>query len=358
MIKMEKLVGEKVKNSAFKGQQWIADLIYHEGPYLSLFRGDRRSDLMVLWVDCDNQRDRWVSFDVGGSDLSNYLSGSLSLKELIDQQAEFIFFHTANGERKNSLLKVYRENFPDAYQPSEGSYWDSSLATEDTLSLIKEKVGRYDLGLDGESWYVDDLSSSLKIYRQLYAFHYALSNLARKAIRGAVATALSGLAWRGGFSTVNWYKSLHDITPIMHRLRIKELRYASPGHIALEVIPSVSKDVASAVGKLGDLQTLANSKILYSEIYAFLRKHGLISLDARDIASFTPEVKKTMKANGVFDEISRFLNEIMMLYGVEHAKSELLQAGAEELGLLKAMLGYHRRAIQLAEYVADGSLQL
>lgn len=358
MEKMSKLVGEKVNNSAFKGQQWIADLIYHEGPYLSLFRGDRRSDLMVLWVDCDNRRNRWVSFDVSGSDLSDYLNGNLSLKALIDQQTEFIFFHTTDGERRNSLLKVGQENFPDAYQPSEDSYWNSSLTTEETLSLIKEKVERYDLGLDGESWYVDDLSSSLKIYRQLYAFHYAFSNLAREAVRRAVATTLSGLAWRGGFSTVNWYKSLHNITPIMHRLRIKELQYASPGHITLEVIPSVSKDVASAVGKLGDPEILANSKSLYSEIYAYLRKQGLMSLDARNIVYLNPEEKKIMEVNGVFDRIGEFLNEIMALYGVEHAKSELLRAGAEELGLLKAMLGYHRRAIQLAEYVADGSLQL
>lgn len=359
MAKMMRLAGQSVSMKEFEGADWIADLIYFEGPLLSLFRGAKgHNDVLVLWVDCDDRRDRWVALNIERSDLKQYISQRISLRDLVEKQDSFLFFHTSGTARRSSCRRVGWDSFPNDYLPDTDTLWDKSLATEDALSLIEEEAGEYRILLDGENWYVDDLSKALSAYRQLYAFHYAICYRARNSVKGAVARTLSRLAWKGGFSTVNWFNALAALTPAIHRLRVKEIQYASPGHIGLDALPSVASDLASALFELSDSDNLENAQGIYRETYKFFEKHNLNRIDARNFTDLTDVERKTLEAEGVFDGISLRLDKFLSLYKMQYAKSDLLAAGAEELSLLKAMLSYHRRAVQLARYVEDGSLTI
>ncbi len=345
--------GRRASVRDFGGKDWIADLIYAEGPLLALFKGDRGNDTLILWLDCDRTRNRWVAFDVDRIDLRDYLNQRVSLKQLICKNEELMVFHTNDSSRRSSVKRLKLAEFPQDYMPSDESYWEPSFGTLDANNLIIEAAEEYKLGLDGESWFLDDFSRVTRTYRQLYAFNYAIFQRARSAVRSTVAEKLSTLAWRGGFSTVQWFDALGAVTPSVHRVRVREIRYASPGYIAIDALPSVSRKVADSISRLSSVDDRERVEKHYGDAYKFFSRYGLTKLDLTVKAH-----RERLKVAEVESGVSYFLDYFLKFYGFSKEKEDLLSAGAVELSLLKAILSYHRRAVQLASYVDEGSLEI
>ncbi|CAD5954631.1 hypothetical protein PCC9214_02779 [Planktothrix tepida] len=126
--------------------QYVADLIYFDGPLLSLFENQSGESYLYCWSDVNAVYNRWLVFRVTKNSLQNYLQGQVSLRDLILNPVDG--FHYAididNDLEVKNTFWVLPENLPDSYVPEEDSYHDPSLLNpergEEDIKLIKNLI--------------------------------------------------------------------------------------------------------------------------------------------------------------------------------------------------------------------------
>ena len=93
-------------------------------------------------------------------------------------------------------------------------------------------AGSYGLRVDG-GWGLLELSEFGRQYVQVYSVIHALAAEAeeRGALENRLRRTLRAFPWRGGWSSVNFFKSLIDAVPDEYAPRIAKIEYASPGSI-------------------------------------------------------------------------------------------------------------------------------
>ncbi|NDV58316.1 hypothetical protein [Bacteroides sp. 519] len=114
----------------------IGDLVYFEGPLLSLYQ-DRYNHLYIFdWVDRDNKCNRWLVYRVTPQVLMQFLKGDLSHYELFEQRGDTYSIDIENSGRllfDSDLLKL--AEVPLIYYPNKDDYFD----IEDCLQYEKIK---------------------------------------------------------------------------------------------------------------------------------------------------------------------------------------------------------------------------
>lgn len=349
---MQRVTGSMARVSALGELTWNADLIAFEGPLLSLFQNDRGKDILVSWLDADDKANRWACFEVHRSLLNDYLRGDVTLLETFqDANRIYVFDVDAKLKRKNVRLVSFSQ-LPEDYVPAPDSYLTSEIATDAVRTLVLEKPSEYRIPIDGE-WYLEELGTVPRLYQQLYSFHYALEYLGRPVIRHKVGHLLSELPWKGGFSTVSLFTGLSNVTPSIHKVRVTELQYASPGHIRLELLPSIASSISKAFARLQDKRNFDWAKEFYSETYKFLEANKLLNVDQRNLKEQLGEAYEPLMS-----EVDGRLTTLLEIFDLTKYKDRLIDAGASEIATLKSMLSYYRRMARLLTYASENLLEI
>nr|WP_156133613.1 hypothetical protein [Massilia sp. JS1662] len=236
----------------------MSDLVFLEGPMLSLYR-DAKDNWLYLWCDTDSKsKERWLLFPVSRVDLISYLKGNETLLELVRTAKKRWFLDYARipqefdegkvTEHQKSFSRELREaddlQLLSDYLPSEDSYFDEELAPN--ISVTRElSPTNFDVPIDG-NWFIKDLDNFSNVYSQLYAFFYCTKPQFMTDIGGRVRRLLEA-PWKGGFSRVNLFDALQKNVPAVHDLKIQKMQYASPGDISIEALESVGASVKNAV---------------------------------------------------------------------------------------------------------------
>ncbi len=131
MKDLQSIEGFMIPKLEFYAQK-IGDLIYHEGPLLSLFLDRDNPDTYYIykWVDCNQKYNRWLISTTNITNLRSFFSKEFSLKELflknpvcflieIDHQ-----LNTANSR----VCSIHA--LPDGYFPGEKSFFNEERYTE------------------------------------------------------------------------------------------------------------------------------------------------------------------------------------------------------------------------------------
>jgi hypothetical protein len=126
--------------------KYIADLIYFEGPLLSVCENEAQETYLYCWSDVNSVYNRWLVFRVTKNSLQDYLLGKVSLRDLILNPVDG--FHYAididNDLEVKNTFWILPENLPDSYIPEEDSYHDPSLLNpeqgEEDIKLIESKI--------------------------------------------------------------------------------------------------------------------------------------------------------------------------------------------------------------------------
>ncbi|HAN73751.1 MAG TPA: hypothetical protein DCQ51_20680 [Planktothrix sp. UBA8407] len=126
--------------------QYVADLIYFDGPLVSLLENESGESYLYCWSDVNSVYNRWLVFRVTKNSLQDYLLGKLSLRDLILNPVDG--FHYAididNDLEVKNTFWILPENLPDSYIPEEDSYHDPSLLNpeqgEEDIKLIESKI--------------------------------------------------------------------------------------------------------------------------------------------------------------------------------------------------------------------------
>jgi hypothetical protein len=336
---MHKLTGVKLTAKSLDNYRHLADLIAFDGPLVSLMSNDAQEEFLLTWIDCSKNANRWLLLDVARANLRRYLLREVSLLEVFHEATSFVAYDNFRGVRKN-IVRISLEDIPADYLPTADSYLTPDIASADAKKLAHSKTIRYSIGLDGEMPLID-LGTFTKLYQQLYSFHYGLEHLDREAVRQIIARNAS--AWTGGRNSVNMFSGLNAVMPSVHRARVTEMEFHSPGHIELELLPVMAKQIHAAVVSLTPSDTFARSAELYSEIYKFFKRHGL---------GFEDDAKQqdTPLPAAVATALTSYVDRLLQLFGWHDYRVQFLSLPMSPLAQLRALLAYYRRLRRLVRY--------
>ena len=129
---MEVLRGNTLEDFPLAGLQKVGDLIYFEGPLLSLFQDQNGRYYIFYWCDTDSEVNRWLVFPVSRADLQAYLDKKKPLRNLLlNSGADPVLAVDIDGalEYKHSV-SIHPLELPESYVPGGDSWWDDSLTSQ------------------------------------------------------------------------------------------------------------------------------------------------------------------------------------------------------------------------------------
>lgn len=347
-MKMPTISGTAIDARTLPTFTWNADLIVFDGPLLSLFRSEYGKDALFSWLDCDANRNRWAIIDVSRDSLRAYLNQEDTLLNVFQASTSVVVFEQVNS-RKSNVKKTVWTSLPFSYLPTKDSFLTPDISTPDAVRLASELPIEYTIKLDGEL-YLEDLAGIPKLYQQLYSFHYGLEHLDRAAVRTAVVSLFG--KWKSGLSAVNLFTGLRNVTPSIHRPRLKTLQYNSPGQIKMELLPKMAEQIRLAANHIGSERGYEEAEELYKGIYKYFKDNGISGFeDERG----SKEANLTPKQNG---DLRNFVNSYLQLLDWQNYKAQLASLEVGPLSQLRALLAYHRRLRRLLGYAQNGLIEL
>lgn len=328
---------------------WNADLIDFDGPLLSLYKSEDGQDVLFSWLDCDAKHHLWCVIPVGRDHLWKYLTQMIPLLDVFKAASKLLLFKTTAKSRRTGYVACHWKSLPSDYLPSEDSYLFDEISTPAAKRLASELATDCALWLDGEL-YLEDLELIPKLYQQLYSFHYGVEHLGRSAIQDVISKNMR--KYRGGFSVVNMFSGLRNVTPSIHRARIVELKYNSPGYIRLNMLPEMASSISRSVDGLVDDSEHEKAEQLYKEIYRYFRDAGLSGFDSEKAERETPLTTRQSEV------LSGYVVRLLSALSMSRVANQFNGLEVSPLGQVRVLLAYYRRLRRLRSYIVRGQLRL
>ncbi|PWU29610.1 hypothetical protein DK254_15945 [Pseudomonas sp. RW407] len=198
--------------------------------------------------------------------------------------------------------------------------------------------------IDGR-WEVSDLKKFSDLVQDCYAFGYALLSETGATSR-SIERLFHKYPWRGGFSAVNFFRSLYKGIPRQDRADIKSITYASPGQIKFIVNATVAESIRDLIVDLNTDSSMATESYRY--VQRMLQDRGWTGKAEEDL-----ELDEQDKA-----ELQALLATGCNGFGLKGHEDHIIGlASGDLLASVKIILAYYRRLKLLADYVSTGKAQ-
>lgn len=199
--------------------------------------------------------------------------------------------------------------------------------------------------IDGR-WEISDLRKFSDLVQDCYSFGFALLGAAGQATKARIDSLFHKHPWRGGFSSVNFFKELYKNIPQEDRAGIRGIEYASPGEIKFYMNGDVADSIRELVNGMNDDESPARDA--YKKAYSYLQNLGWLSKSDTDIALSDQDIIDLME----------LLTDTCRAFGLDDSATHILElANQDPLSAIKIVLAYYRRLQGLADYVATGKAQ-
>lgn len=266
--RMIELKGADIGSVDFERLSKIADLIYFDGPLLSLFRDAEAENWLNHWCDTDDEVNRWLLFKVGDRELERFLRREVSLHDLLSQpKGGFLYALDLDRQLKQrKALIVSARQLPADYIPDANSFYEDNPIHETEGGLAQLKVA-----IDGE-WEFYDFHYFPRLIRQAYAF------LAAFLEQIPALNQLPLFPMRDGFSSVHLFREILEMMPRPASPRLEAVRYASPGAIVFRTDPTISPVLLDTIGRLR--KENSSAALTYKFLHGILSDKKLLGLDA------------------------------------------------------------------------------
>ncbi len=117
---MKKFDGETIDVDLLSKLTWIEDLIYYDGPVLSLHRDSDNHPFIVSWVDVDDMGNIWAIYETTDDLVTQLLARKTPLMDIIKQSTNIVL--CASNATGNHYVKVTMDSFPVAYLPDADAF--------------------------------------------------------------------------------------------------------------------------------------------------------------------------------------------------------------------------------------------
>ena len=138
---MKEILGIEIDNLGFSLIK-LGDLLYHEGPLLSHFvdKNDTNRHFLYKWVECDDEFNRWLVFQVTKENFVNFFCEEKTLRELINSNP-YVFFIEIDDDLNEKKITVTQKNgIPKQYLPSVDAYFNEEQFERYAIELRNEFV--------------------------------------------------------------------------------------------------------------------------------------------------------------------------------------------------------------------------
>jgi DNA-binding transcriptional ArsR family regulator len=106
----------------------LGDLVYHEGPILSLYIDDHSNMFLYRWVDCDDKMNFWILTSISSYELSQFYHKKLSLRQYYESCNAWVIVKIDNLLKIREIISL--DIIPKDYLPKENSFYNEPLYTE------------------------------------------------------------------------------------------------------------------------------------------------------------------------------------------------------------------------------------
>jgi len=156
-ITMESIQGINLTQFPLKNLSKVAELIYFDGPLLSLFESPNKDNYLYYWCDVDNNYNRWLVFRINTRDLNLYLTGQVRLQKLLLYPIDGFLYAVDidNDIQYCNIYLLYPENLPEIYLPDEDSFYEFEPLFLDTQNGV-EKQKSQPILVD-KKWILEDI---------------------------------------------------------------------------------------------------------------------------------------------------------------------------------------------------------
>jgi hypothetical protein len=133
---MKTIKGIAIPKLGFAPQK-IGDLIYHEGPLLSLFidRDNSENYFLYKWADCDKKVNRWLVVQLNAISLRNFFYKEISLRTLLLNGPVTYVLQLDDNLTESGILVCATSDLPENYLPKENSYYEEEKYSDFALAF-------------------------------------------------------------------------------------------------------------------------------------------------------------------------------------------------------------------------------
>lgn len=128
---MKELKGISILKLGFVPQK-IGDLIYFEGPLLSLFIDRSNPDIYYLykWADCDDNTNRWLIVQLNSISLRSFFFKETSLRNILLSCPLTYVVELDDNLIEKEITVCATTDVPQAYLPTDSSYFSEEKYTD------------------------------------------------------------------------------------------------------------------------------------------------------------------------------------------------------------------------------------
>lgn len=320
-------------------------LICYDGVQLFVGMGPRKRWYVCLATPSgDSGAERFLCTPVSNESFAEYLYERLDLLALIKSSTNgkhyIIDFseETKKGFPLHELSEVQREWLPDrhifARCHTEEFYLDQDVWAADL------DVSTSEIHIDGR-WDARDLSTLSDLFTDNYSFLYSLKTneyVQDPATRGM----FQKFPWRGGFSTVGFYKGLYNQIPRPHRLSIRGIEYHSPGKIEISAADVIVEEIQSTASRFCERRNALQE--LYRQLYEGMSARELLG---RSRDEMDPDPLDLQFVQAAVGDLSNAM-------GFRMLQQLLAVTNNDWITCAKMFLSYFRRIRALADFFDSG----
>ncbi len=326
-------------------------LVYMDGPQVITLKGSRKSHWIAVAIDASDAEYPFLCSQVTIDELLRYFDGHVDLRYLflyskLKNYMTFDYAKCGVGEFLMTEIVLKEKDLPD-----KGFFARDHTETisHSTLGVSPSRTStdEYVVDIDG-NWEFPEFSSFGEKMSGVYSFLHAVNTLSELPVRpiteqkSRLEETFNVHPWRGGFSYVNFYEDLYFSIEKVDRLNVREIAYASPGHITLEGSGSTFVEVQKALNAIKS--KYSKSKEFYGSLYQFLSKNKLLATSSSD-------VRGTVVLQNIIKELVENLAN-----SIELEKIDVIYEYSDKNWVVtaKIILSYHRRLVELFKFYAEG----
>lgn len=313
-------------------------LLEYDGPQVVLGKDFYGKYFICVAVPDEDNYELFLGARISDDNLEQLRAGRVDLRYAL----------TAERGRKRKLVTFsyagYEETVriqPLEVEPAEEWLPESKLFLHDVVEMEAAEQSRVTVGIDGR-WDIQDLESFPQALAGPYAFLYAV-------MRGAegqfdrVRAMFQRYPWRGGFSTVNFYRDLYRAIPASDRVVVQKMEYASPGVFEL----SAEHNVINALHDEVESFSTTDSYEIYQELHREMSSRELLG--------------RTLEEAFVDEGVEEFLHEscrqLARAIRFRHLNRLYRLSGNSWFQAAKLLLAHYRRLVDLAEFYRSGKAE-
>jgi len=332
-------------------------LIWLEGPQLVTISGSRNSSWIGVAVEeIEGMEYPFFCVRLSKKSLKRYFDGKVDLWSLFcfpfqssSDAREYMAFDYAKIDSVGEFL-LNPISPKEDYFPGKGIFFEDNTESIDFekegIDVSNDNDDEYKVNIDG-SWALSEFSYFSNKVASVYSFLHCIRTLesSDKDERSKTISRLRDTfvnhPWNGGFSYVHFYNDLSSCVPANDALEVKEIKYASPGHISLCGHKTTFDDLDDAIKSMTDDFYLARKS--YSSLGAFLRANKLV--DNKE------DLKGSIQVQDIIEKYVREMCERMSLNGLEDIYES---CNGNWITTAKIVMSFYRRIKDLTDFYRDG----